>query len=282
MSDPSVSMNLNSLSGSSTPTTPINDPSGPTSSSTSAPISTSVGPSVTNQKQSRDSMSGVLRPGEEFVVKKRKLTSKVWNHMVKVRKDGDDWAICNYCKIRLKANSSKGTKSLHNHLETCPKKNNESIEESFDHQKQISLKKTNEGKVQFGNFTFDQEASRRELANAIIMHEYPLSMVEHIGFRRFVSSLQPLFKMVSRNTIKSDILKVYDIEKEKLGNWLSRIPARMAVTTDMWTSNQKKGYMSITAHFVDDNWKLQSRLLRYAKLQTDQSFFILLFFCLFF
>ncbi|KAF7811830.1 zinc finger BED domain-containing protein RICESLEEPER 2-like [Senna tora] len=33
---------------------------------------------------------------------------------------------------------------------------------------------------------------------------------------------------------------------------------------DMWTSsNQNKGYMSITAHFIDDNWQLQSRLVRF-------------------
>ncbi|KAF7821847.1 zinc finger BED domain-containing protein RICESLEEPER 2-like [Senna tora] len=32
----------------------------------------------------------------------------------------------------------------------------------------------------------------------------------------------------------------------------------------MWTSsNQNKGYMSITTHFIDDNWQLQSRLVRF-------------------
>ncbi|KAF7822131.1 zinc finger BED domain-containing protein RICESLEEPER 2-like [Senna tora] len=32
----------------------------------------------------------------------------------------------------------------------------------------------------------------------------------------------------------------------------------------MWTSsNHNKGYMSITTHFIDDNWQLQSRLVRF-------------------
>ena len=89
-----------------------------------------------------------------------------------------------------------------------------------------------------------------------------LSIIDHKGFRRFVSSLQPMFKMVSQNTIKSDIFNIYDVEKKKLQKWLNQIKSRVAITTDMWTSNKKKGYMSITAHFIDDNWVLQSRLLR--------------------
>ncbi|KAG5515385.1 hypothetical protein RHGRI_036437 [Rhododendron griersonianum] len=69
--------------------------------------------------------------------------------------------------------------------------------------------------------------------------------------------------MVSRNTIKSDIFKIYDVEKVKTMKALEKIQGRVAVTTDMWTaSNQKRGYMVITAHFVDDSWNLQSRILR--------------------
>ena len=56
----------------------------------------------------------------------------------------------------------------------------------------------------------------------IIMHEYPLSIVEHVAFRKFCSGLQPLFKMVSRNTEKSDILKIYKFEKSKIMNLLKK------------------------------------------------------------
>ena len=120
-----------------------------------------------------------------------------------------------------------------------------------------------DGKVQFENFTFEQDVSRNELANAIILHEYPLSIVDHYGFRKFIATLQPLFKMVSRNTIKSDVLKIYDVEKKKTYMLLEQLNSRIAITTDMWSSTQKKGFMAITAHFVDESWLLQSRILRY-------------------
>jgi len=50
----------------------------------------------------------------------------------------------------------------------------------------------------------------------IILHEYPMSMVDHIGLKSFSAALQPLFKVVSQNSIKNDIRKEYNEEKEKM------------------------------------------------------------------
>jgi hypothetical protein len=49
---------------------------------------------------------------------------------------------------------------------------------------------------------FDQELARKDLALMICVHEYPLSIVEHALFHKFCKTLQPFFKMVSRNTIR--------------------------------------------------------------------------------
>ena len=108
--------------------------------------------------------------------------------------------------------------------------------------------------IMVGNYAFNQEVARKELAAMIILHEYPLSMVERIGFRRFTSSLQPLFRLVTRNTIKNDILKIYECEKTKTMTMVAKLQSRIAITTDMWTSsNQNKGYMTIIAHFINDS-----------------------------
>ncbi|KAK6276641.1 hypothetical protein POUND7_006350 [Theobroma cacao] len=118
-------------------------------------------------------------------------------------------------------------------------------------------------KVRVVHFTFDQEASRKELARAIIMHEYPLSIVDDVGFRKYSASLQPLFEVGSRKTLEGDILKIYDFEKAKLRNVIEGLNTRFAITTEMWTSKEKKGYMSVIAHYIDDSWVLQSRMLRF-------------------
>ncbi|XP_048559616.1 zinc finger BED domain-containing protein RICESLEEPER 2-like [Triticum urartu] len=98
----------------------------------------------------------------------------------------------------------------------------------------------------------------------IVLHEYPLSIVDHTGFRRFVSALQPLFSMVTRNTIRKDILYAYKVERKKAIEYMAANRSRVAITTDLWTAdNQKKGYMAIMGHFIDDSWKLRSVIMRF-------------------
>ena len=62
-----------------------------------------------------------------------------------------------------------------------------------------------------------------------------------------------MFKMVTRNTIKRDILSIYDFEKDKSMQQIDRNRSRISITTDMWTSqNKRRGFMVVTAHFIDD------------------------------
>ena len=65
-------------------------------------------------------------------------------------------------------------------------------------------------------------------------------MVEHIEFREFVGSLQSLFKVVSKNTLKSDILKIYDNERENVLKMMDKNGCRIVITTNMWTSSTKR------------------------------------------
>lgn len=58
-------------------------------------------------------------------------------------------------------------------------------------------------------------------------------------------------------------MKIYEYEKVNIIGYLESIGSRIALTTNLWTAeNQKKWYMAITGHFIDDNWELQSCVLR--------------------
>jgi uncharacterized protein with PIN domain len=57
---------------------------------------------------------------------------------------------------------------------------------------------------------------------------------------------------------------MYEVYKQKLMGQLQKCQSRIVVTTDMWTANHRmKGYMAVTVHYLDDEWKLKSFLLRY-------------------
>ena len=106
--------------------------------------------------------------------------------------------------------------------------------------------------ISLNAYQFDQNIVRNNLSRMIIQHEYPLSIVDHIGFREFVGSLQLLFKIISRNTLKSDIFKIYDNEREKVLKITDKNGSRMTITIDMWTlSNKKRGSKVITTHFIN-------------------------------
>uniref|UniRef100_A0A2N9GPW5 BED-type domain-containing protein n=1 Tax=Fagus sylvatica TaxID=28930 RepID=A0A2N9GPW5_FAGSY len=194
-------------------------------------------------------------------VSKRKRTSAVWNHFKLKKVEGKMKAQCNYCKKHLLGESKQGTNHLRTHLERCP-----SLKLRGDLRRQVMMKEQGKAnkKVSASPYNFDQEGSREDLAHMVIMHEYPLAMVDHVGFRKFVSGLQPNFKLVSRNTLKRDILKIYDYEKQKSMAKIDNNGSRVAITTDMWTSsNKKRGFMVVTGHYINDSWILESQIMRF-------------------
>ncbi|KAH9761464.1 reverse transcriptase Ty1/copia-type domain-containing protein [Citrus sinensis] len=95
---------------------------------------------------------------------------------------------------------------------------------------------------------------------------------KYISFREMMTHANHVVKPMSRNTLKSEILKLYQIEKVKTLHLLGKNHGRVAITTNLWTtSNQKKGYMVVTAHFIDNSWKLHSRILRFVYVPSPHT-----------
>ncbi|XP_028183998.1 zinc finger BED domain-containing protein RICESLEEPER 4-like [Glycine soja] len=190
-----------------------------------------------------------------------RLKSIVWNHFDKIKTiDGQDKAQCKYCKKLLEGASKNGTKHLHAHMEKCIQKR---LHDKGKGQTFL-IPKVTQGKQELTAGGYNEENARKDLACSIIMHEYPLSIVNHVGFRIFLATLQPQFQCPSRNTIKKEIFNVYDFEKSIVMKLLDTNEGRIAITSYMWTaSNQKKWYMVVTAHYIDSSWTLQSHILRF-------------------
>jgi len=64
--------------------------------------------------------------------------------------------------------------------------------------------------------------------------------------------------------MKKEVLGIYEHDKQVVLKLIDTNKGRIENTLNMWTaSNQKKGYMSIITHYIDNNWTLQNIILRY-------------------
>ncbi|XP_021736684.1 zinc finger BED domain-containing protein DAYSLEEPER-like [Chenopodium quinoa] len=117
----------------------------------------------------------------------------------------------------------------------------------------------------------DQERCINEIARMIILHDYPTNMVELPGFVDFAKILQPNFSMVSFDSVHSEIVAIYTREKKSLADTLAEIPGRVSLTVDLWTSDQTLGYAILTGHFIDADWRLNSRVLRFVRVPFPDS-----------
>lgn len=217
------------------------------------------------------------------VVSTSRLKSLVWNDFDRVKKGDTFVAICRHCKKRLSGSSTSGTSHLRNHLTRCRRRTNHDIAQLL-----AAREKKKDGTITVANFNtekeprneemltlvnirdetirnnnFDQKRSRYDLARMIILHGYPLEMVEHVGFKTFVKHLQPLFELVNQSTVERDCLEVYEREKQKVYEVLDKLTGKISLSVDMWTATSDAEYLCLTAHYIDESWQLKKKILSF-------------------
>ena len=85
--------------------------------------------------------------------------------------------------------------------------------------------------------------------------------MEEPSFREFVSSLCPSFVQVSADTIRRDIVSIFDENLRFLKSKLCNITSHINFTQDLWTSLNNDTYTSFTAHWIDSDWQLMETML---------------------
>ncbi|XP_021288725.1 zinc finger BED domain-containing protein RICESLEEPER 1-like isoform X1 [Herrania umbratica] len=237
---------------------------------------------------------------ESAIKKPKRLTSVVWNHFERVRKADVCYAVCVHCNKKLSGSSNSGTTHLRNHLMRCLKRSNYDVSQllaakrrkkdntltianiSYDEgqRKEDYIKPTivkyeqdqrKDEVFNLGSSRFDQERSQLDLARMIILHGYPLAMVEHVGFKVFVKNLQPLFDVVPNSTLELSCMEIYGKEKQKVYDMLSKLQGRINLAVEMWSSPENSNYLCLTAHYIDDDWKLQKRIVNFVTLDSSHT-----------
>ncbi|XP_078443085.1 zinc finger BED domain-containing protein RICESLEEPER 2-like isoform X2 [Wolffia australiana] len=212
--------------------------------------------------------------------RRRRKRSLVWEHFtIETVSDGCTKALCKQCNQSFAYSTGKkiaGTSHLKRHITvgSCSKLRQEKRQLALMSCSKTDGNSTEPPKRRYrwrNTVSFDQDRSRMDLAKMIIMQEYPLHMVEHAAFKAFIQGLQPQFKMPDHGSIEKEILGIYQREKQSLAQFFAGIPGRVCLSIGLWTTSQTLGYVSINEHFIDNDWKLHSRLLNFSMVSSPHS-----------
>jgi hypothetical protein len=159
----------------------------------------------------------------------------------------------NGVRLNLKKTKSSTTSTLIRHLRGCF---------SYIGSKKKQTVLSVDGGDNVTSFQFDETKVRELFSHAILYHEYPFMMMEHVLFNKALKACTPHWRKISRATAKSLCFATYEKEKKKIKSLLSKVN-KVNITTDMWTSCQDSSYMVVTCHFIDATWVLNRRVLNF-------------------
>ncbi|KAG5548760.1 hypothetical protein RHGRI_014198 [Rhododendron griersonianum] len=112
---------------------------------------------------------------------------------------------------------------------------------------------------------------RAKMAMTIIKHNYHFQFVEHERIRDIHSFLNPTVKSISRNTAKADVLKLFERDKVTFKRTLESVASRICPTSDLWSSLTSDGYLALMAHYIDEDWVLQKKILNFRHVPPPHS-----------
>ena len=112
---------------------------------------------------------------------------------------------------------------------------------------------------------------RKLLVEYHIEHRLPFLAIESPALQRLLEYLDPrsVKVLTTANTLRADCLRYFVIAKNTIISILSSAISRIHLTWDLWTSPNFKAIIAITAHWTNENWKVQTALIAIREIEGD-------------
>ena len=99
----------------------------------------------------------------------------------------------------------------------------------------------------------------------------PYSVVENSGFKHLVNVLDPKYVLPSRPHFSQVVIpELYSETKAAVQDDLDKALS-VALTTDGWTSRSTESYLTVTAHFIDDDRQMKDYVLQTRPLHESHT-----------
>ena len=92
----------------------------------------------------------------------------------------------------------------------------------------------------------------------IIKDLRPISMVTGEGFQEFITYIEPEYCIPSATHFTHLIEQRYEAVKQKMREILQGCAVSVAITADVWTSTATDSYLTVTAHYLNEQWEIKS------------------------
>ena len=106
----------------------------------------------------------------------------------------------------------------------------------------------------------------------MVLDYQPLSVVNDIRFTRLLQTVEPKYKIPSRKYFTDNVLpKIKETIDTKLAQLLKDVEFR-SLTTDIWsTSLSNESLISLTAHWIGDEFQCVSAVLHVQKMEGSHT-----------
>ena len=153
-----------------------------------------------------------------------KRRAKVWDYVDSELVDGKEKAICKYCKAHLSSVAGKGTTHLNRHISTyCHAISQE------ERQRFLATQKTKPDEAH----VFDPVVFRGLIAKYFLSAEISFRKCEDPSWKEMINYYQPSFRLVGRQTVRSDCMLLYEEEKLQLIEQFTKLKSHVSLTADL-------------------------------------------------
>ncbi|KAH7510600.1 hypothetical protein JRO89_XSUnG0259600 [Xanthoceras sorbifolium] len=214
------------------------------------------------RQQNVDNQMMGLDLGKSSNIKQRKSRSEVWNFFEKYKdEDGKDWARCNLCNKDFDGSSRKGTTHLRNHYKSC-QRNKRGGGGDKSAEAAIAIKEKAVMDQQLSHLDTTSGDKPAEAAIAIKEKAVMNQQLSHLDTTRMI--------IISGGSLNaSDIMDVYNQDKEKLRKYFEKPRCRFSLTVDR--VGILTGYIVLGVCFIDDDWKLKKEIISFERIEDDQN-----------
>lgn len=206
-----------------------------------------------NDDNDNDDHAVTKEKDKEAVVltKPRKVKSVWWDYFNTVL-GKEDVALCSLCNKEVKRSRSS-TGHLKSHMQ---------IHHKFEYDK--ALQKGSAPKMQQTLHKSLEIARQAHFENCLMMwivqQCMPFSVVDNKYFESLIKSINTTINVPSRHTFRKRLSEVAGDKRNFIKKFFST--ENVAITLDKWTSKSCQSYLGVTAHFITNDWKIQSITLQ--------------------